>query len=143
MAKTYEKQNAKAIKNGFARFLEAKESILRQGMYKLLEDAVQTALGLHDASHQSHIIMGDTYGWMLVVNGKIDKIEVQAKGGESGNASAQLRTYVGKVPNTGIVGVVMAGMQPANYFAIKYEKGLLENTIQLTRQNFFQYFTKI
>lgn len=143
MAKGYEKQNDKVIKNAFEKFLKDKERILKQGMYRLLEDAVQTALGLHDASHQSHIIMGDTYGWMLVVNGKIDKIQVQAKGGESGNATAMLRTYVDKVPSTGIVGVVMAGMQPANYFAVTYEKGLLENTIQLTRQNFFQYFKQI
>lgn len=143
MAKGYEKQNAKVIKNAFDRLLKSKETILKRGMYRLLENAVKTALGLHDDGHQSHLNMGDSYGWMLVVNGRIDKIEVESRGGESGQATAMLRTYVGKVPPNAIVGIVMAGMQPANFFSITYEKGLLENTIQLTRQNFFQYFKKI
>jgi hypothetical protein len=54
-----------------------------------------------------------------------------------------LRTYESKVPNIGYVGVVMAGMQPANFFTINYEKGILESTIQVTKYNFNQYFTKI
>jgi hypothetical protein len=54
-----------------------------------------------------------------------------------------LRTYVSKVPQRGVAGIVMAGMQPANFFTINYEKAILESTIQITKQNFFQYFSKI
>lgn len=143
MANKYERQNDKVIKNAFARFLKNKELILINGMSKLLESAVKTALELHDEKHQSHITMGDTYGWMLVNNGRIVKIQVVASGNKQGTATAMLRSYVDKIPNIGMVGIVMAGMQPANFFSINYEKGIIENTIQITRQNFLQYFTKL
>ena len=143
MAKGYERQNDKVIKNAFARFLKNKELILINGMSKLLESAVTTALELHDEKHQSHLTIGDTYGWMLVSDGKIVKIQVKATGKKVGEATTMLRTYVDKVPNVGIVGIVMAGMKPANFFSINYEKGIIENTIQITRNNFLQYFRKI
>lgn len=145
MAKSigYEKQNEKVIKAAFARFVKSKDMTIRMGMYRLLEDAVKAALEFHDEDHQSHIEMGDTYGWMLVVNGRIDKIEVNAEAEKVGQASQMLRTYEGKVANLGYVGVVMAGMQPANFFTINYEKGILESTIHITRSNFYQYFRKI
>ncbi len=139
----YEKQNEKVIKAAFARLAKSKDMSIRMGMYRLLEDAVKTALELHDENHQSHIEMGDTYGWMLVVNGRIDKIEVNAEGDKVGQASQMLRTYEGRVPNLGYVGVIMAGMQPANFFIINYEKGILESTIHITRSNFNYYFRKI
>ena len=143
MAKGYERKNDKVIKNAFDRFLKNKELILIKGMSELLESAVQTALELHDEKHQSHITIGDTYGWMLVNDGKIVKIKVEASGRKIGEATSMLRTYVDKMPKAGLVGIVMAGMKPANFFSINYEKGIIENTIQITRKNFHQYFTKI
>lgn len=138
----YEKQNEKVIKAAFARFAKSKDMSIRMGMYRLLERAVKAALEFHDEDHQSHIELGDTYGWMLVVNGRIDKIEVNAEAEKVGKASQMLRTYEGKVPNEGYVGVVMAGMQPANFFTINYEKRILESTIQITKYNFNQFFRK-
>lgn len=139
----YERQNEKVIKAAFARLAKSKDMSIRMGMYRLLERAVKAALEFHDEDHQSHIEMGDTYGWMLVVNGRIDKIEVNAEAEKVGQASQMLRTYEGKVPNVGYVGVVMAGMQPANFFTINYEKRILESTIQITKHNFNQFFRKI
>lgn len=139
----YERQNDKVIKAAFARLAKSKDMSIRMGMYRLLERAVKAALEFHDEDHQSHIEMGDTYGWMLVVNGRIDKIEVNAEAEKVGQASQMLRTYEGKVPNVGYVGVVMAGMQPANFFTINYEKRILESTIQITKYNFNQFFRKI
>lgn len=139
----YERQNEKVIKKAFERLAKSKDTSIRMGMYRLLERAVKAALELHDETHQSHIELGDTYGWMLVVNGRIDKIQVKSEGDKVGQASQMLRTYESKVHDTGYVGVVMAGMQPANFFTINYEKGILESTIQVTKYNFNQYFTKI
>jgi hypothetical protein len=139
----YERQNEKVIKAAFARLVKSKDMSIRMGMYRLLERAVKATLEFHDEDHQSHIEMGDTYGWMLVVNGRIDKIEVNAEAEKVGQASQMLRTYEGKVPNVGYVGVVMAGMQPANFFTINYEKRILESTIQITKYNFNQFFRKI
>lgn len=143
MAKAYERSNALVIEKAFERFLNSKNAIIKEGMKKLLRDAVQTALGLHDEAHQSHITLGDTYGWMLVIDGRMEMIEVEARGDKVGQAEAMLRTYVGRVPNIGIVGIVMAGMQPANFFSINYEKGIFENTMQITKDNFHQYFHKL
>ena len=143
MAKGYEKQNVKVIEKALERFLKNKRIILRNGMVNLLKDAVEVALSLHDDTHQSHLTLGDTYGWMLVMDGKMEKIEIQAKGDNVGQAESMLRTYVGKVPGEGIFGIVMAGMQPANFFSINYEKSIFENTIRLTKGNFYQYFHKI
>jgi hypothetical protein len=143
MTRTHESKNEKVIAKAFERLAASKESSLRKGMYQLLDDAMNTALELHDETHQSHIELGDTYGWMLVINGTIDKIKVKSEGDKVGQASAMLRTYVSKVPQRGVAGIVMAGMQPANFFTINYEKAILESTIQITKQNFFQYFSKI
>ena len=143
MAKSYERKNAQVIEKAFERLLKSKNTIIRDGMIKLLREAVKTALGLHDEAHQSHLTLGDTYGWMLVIDGRMEKIEVEAKRDKVGQAEAMLRTYVGKVPNNGIVGIVMAGMQPANFFSINYEKGIFENTMQITKDNFYQYFHKL
>lgn len=143
MAKTYERQNAKVIEDAFIRLVSTKEHSLKSGMYALMRDAVKIALGLHDEGHQRHLTVGDSYGWMLVIDGVVDKVEIVSNGSMVGETRAMLDSYVKKMPRTGIAGIVMAGMKPARFFAIRYEKSILENTIQITRQNFYQYFKKI
>ena len=137
------KANEKTIQNAFARLVKNKDEIIRAGMYGLLEDAVQTALAAHNEVHQAHIQIGDTYGWMLVHNGKIEEIVVEANSDNQGNASEMLRKQLSKLPKNGWVGVVMAGMQPASYFSITYELGTLEYAKNVTLVNFFQYFKPI
>lgn len=135
--------NEKTIQDAFARLVKNKDEIIRAGMYGLLEDAVQTALAAHNEMHQMHIEIGDTYGWMLVHNGKIEEIVVEANSENQGNASEMLRNQLSKLPKKGWVGVVMAGMQPASYFSITYELGTLEYARNVTLVNFFQYFKPI
>jgi predicted DNA-binding transcriptional regulator len=137
------KANAQVIKNAFARLKLTKDAIIRQGMYGLLEDAVQIALFAHDEKHQSHIELGDTYGWMLVHNHRIEEIAVVSTSDNRGKATKMLRATLKDLPNKGWVGVVMAGMQPANFFTVLYEVGILDGTIQITKQNFSQYFKKL
>jgi hypothetical protein len=86
MTRTHESKNEKVIAKAFERLAASKESSLRKGMYQLLDDAMNTALELHDETHQSHIELGDTYGWMLVINGTIDKIKVKSEGDKVGQA---------------------------------------------------------
>lgn len=137
------KSNDRTILQAFARLSQNKDEIIRAGMYGILEDAVQTALEAHNDMHQMHIEIGDTYGWMLVHNGRIEEIVVEANSDNRGNASRQLREQLGKLPKKGWVGVVMAGMQPASYFSIRYELGTLEYAKNITLVNFFQYFKQI
>ena len=137
------KANQQVIKNAFARLSLSKDEVIRAGMYGLLEDAVQIALEAHDEKHQSHIELGDTYGWMLVHNHKIEEIAVVSTADNRGKATRQLRAKLKDLPSKGWVGVVMAGMQPANYFSVRYEIGMLDFSMQMTKQNFFQYFKAI
>lgn len=137
------KANEQIIKNAFARLKLTKDEVIRAGMYGLLEDAVQIALEAHDEKHQSHIELGDTYGWMLVHNHKIEEIAVVATSDNRGRATKQLRAKLKDLPSKGWIGVVMAGMQPANYFSVRYEIGMLDFSMQMTKQNFFQYFKAI
>lgn len=138
-----QKANQQVIKNAFARLKLTKDEVIRAGMYGLLEDAVQIALEAHDEKHQSHIEFGDTYGWMLVHNHKIEEIAVVATSDNRGKATKQLRAKLKDLPSKGWIGVVMAGMQPANYFSVRYEIGMLDFSMQMTKQNFFQYFKAI
>lgn len=135
--------NQQTIKNAFARLKSTKDEVIRAAMYGLLEDAVQIALDAHDEKHQSHIELGDTYGWMLVHNHRIEEIAVVATADNRGQATKQLRAKLKDLPSKGWVGVVMAGLEPANYFSVRYEMGMLDFAIQMTEQNFFQYFKKI
>lgn len=137
------KKNAQTIGNAFARLRKAEVEIIRAGMYGLLEDAVQHALDAHDEKHQSHIEIGDTYGWVLIHNGAIEDLMVVATSQNEGRATEQLQNIVGKVRKTGWVGVVMAGLEPASYFSVIYEMGMLDYSFQITKQNFFEYFKAI
>lgn len=137
------KANEQTILNAFARLTAAKDETIRAGMYGLLEDAVQIALEAHDEKHRSHIELGDTYGWMLVHNHKIEEIAVVATDNNIGKATKQLRATLKDLPTKGWIGVVMAGLEPANYFSVIYEMGMLDFSIQITRQNFNQYFKKL
>lgn len=137
------KANQQIIKNAFARLKYTKDEVIRSGMYRILEDAVQYALYIHDEKHRSHIEIGDTYGWMLVRNHRIEEIAVVATAENKGKATKQLRSKLAKLPSKGWIGVVMAGLEPANYFSVTYELGILNKTAQMTEQVFTQYFTEI
>lgn len=137
------KANQQVIKNAFARLKATKDEVIRSGMYGLLENAVQIALDAHDEKHQSHIEIGDTYGWMLVHNHKIEEIAVVSTADNRGKATKQLRAKLKDLPNKGWIGVVMAGLEPANYFSVVYETGMLDFSMQMTKQDFFQYFKAI
>lgn len=137
------KANQQIIKNAFDRLKITKDEVIRTGMYGLLEDAVKYALEIHDERHQSHIQIGGTYGWMLVHNHKIEEIAVVATADNRGKAARMLRTKLRKLPAKGWVGVVMAGLRPANYFSVTYEVGIINLTADLTKHTFTKYFTEI
>ena len=137
------KANQIVIKNAFARLKAEKDEVISAGMYALLEDAVKIALEAHDDRHRSHIEIGDTYGWMLVHNHRIQEIAVVSTADNRGEATKKLRAKLRDLPAKGWAGVVMAGLEPANYFSITYEMGMLDASLQITAQNFFQYFEAI
>lgn len=138
------KANIQVIKAACAELKAMKDEAIRAAMYGLLEDAVQIALDAHDEKHQSHIELGDTYGWMLLHDGKVEDIVVVATNDNRGRATKQLRTKaLTMMFKKGWVGVIMAGLEPASYFSVVYETGMLDFSMQMTKQNFFQYFDEI
>ena len=137
------KANNNVINDAFKRLKMTKDQVIQDGMYGLLEDAVQFALEAHDEHHVSHTTIGDTYGWMLVHNHRIVDVVVVATDENLGKADRQLRKYLFRLPAKGWAGVVMAGLEPASYFSLTYELGILNQVIPMTKANFQQYFTKI
>lgn len=135
-------RNDKVIEKAFARLMASETDIIRRGMCSLLEDAVKQALALHDDRHRIHVVKGDTYGWALVHNGNIERLEVTSLPENEGNATEQLNKKASSINGNGWYGIVMAGMKP-QYYVIKYEKEILGSTIRFTKDNFQQYFKKI
>lgn len=139
----YKRENKQAIKNNLLILRNMRDEVIRNGMYALLEDAVQIALDMHDANHQAHIEIGDTYGWALIHNGNIEEISVVSTPQNEGRATEQLRKKARWINKRGWVGIVMAGLEPANYFSVTYESNLLYYTFLDIKQDFFKYFTAI
>ena len=137
------KANNDVINKAFKRLTMTKDEAIKAAMYGILEDAVQYALEIHDDSHPEHVAIGDTYGWMLVRNHKIQEIAVVSTDNNRGEATDLLQRYLKELPTKGWVGVVMAGMAKPSFFSVRYEEKILGETVQITRQNFFEYFTKI
>lgn len=121
-----------------------KDEIIENGMERLLEDSVIYALNIHDNKHRNHLELGDNYGWMIVHNGVIEKIVVKAgSGGGNATARSQLKEIASKLPKKNWVGVVMAGMNPSSFYAVNYEKGILQGAVDNLEMWFSQYFHEI
>jgi hypothetical protein len=135
-------KNDKTIDKAFERLVATKKELFTSGMYRILEDAVKVALELHDEEHMSHLEIGDTYGWALMYNGAIQEIVVVSLPQNEGDALEQLYEEAAFTNAPGWVGIVMAGMHP-NYFSIEFEEEVLNETISITKNNFFDYFKKI
>lgn len=135
-------KNNKVIKEAFERLKANKDEAIEAAMYGILEDAVKIALDLHDERHDIHLVIGDTYGWALMHNGKIKDIMVVSLPENRGDAIDQLQEECAFIAESGWVGIVMAGMHP-NYFSERFERLVLGETIEITKDNFFDYFKQI
>lgn len=135
-------KNNKVIQEAFERLKVGKDEAIEAAMYGILEDAVKIALDLHDERHAMHLAIGDTYGWALMHNGKIKDIMVVSLPDNRGDAIDQLQEECAFAAESGWVGIVMAGMHP-NYFSERFERLVLGKTIEITKDNFFDYFKQI
>ena len=135
-------KNEKTINAAFRRLQVRAFDRCREGMIRILREAVVYALEIHDMGHQRHLETGDSYGWGLWHNGKLIEISVTAKEGPvEGDTNLMLSAY--PVPSLGWVGVVMAGMKPQYYFATQYENEILTATAQMVLSNFLYFFQPI
>ena len=135
--------NGKVIQYAFLRLERAKADRAYLGLKRVLESAMKQALRLHDDKHRKHVELGDNYGWAVVHNGTLIQMGVNAKPGTRGEAAAELRKVAAEC-GSGWQGILMAGMgNKRNYYAFDYELDILIDTIDFTRDNFWDYFHKI
>lgn len=135
-------RNSETIKRAFARLAASEETVVKDGMRNMIKRAVEVALEMHDDKHRQHIEVGDTYGWILVHDGTVVDMEVTSTDRNEGKTAEMLKEKAARLPSEGWAGVVMAGLTPG-YYMVVYEKNILMDTVQVTKDNFGQYFKKI
>jgi len=138
-------QNRKKIRDAFKKAKTEINDNLEKGLTDLLEAGVNFCLSAHDGGHQAHLQnVGDSYGWVLVHNGKEVNRKIFGNGPARGNADAQLSFIASKGTKNGWSGFVLAGLQPATYFLLRYEAFVMRRGIgDLTAVDFSKYFDTI
>lgn len=139
-------KNEKTIENAFRRFVESEYRALIGGMKALLDAAVVFALRRHEERYlHSHLETGDSYGWAIGRQGQCVAIKVTAwtdlPNTEEG-IEAKLRSMVESLSSNKnkYIGVVMAGMKPAEYYNIEFEEEILDETMLMVEGDFDRYF---
>lgn len=141
----YQKQNERTIDRAFRRMVDNKDMVIEKKMIELLQNAVYFALRSHDETHDMHINMGDSYGWVLLHDGKAVRHEITAGGDAEvearSNAYTELMSVSREVPQVGWVGIILAGMHKdvPPYFEVDYEIGILQETFDHTTNKAMQY----
>lgn len=149
MATFASRRNDLIVRNAFKRLEANKETMIESGMVRLLGDAVQYAISIHDHEHFGHRITGDSYGWALVHNGAIKRMQVNGGRHGQGDAEDQLRDVARGVTKEGWVGIILSSMSMAFgnrkpiYFEVDYEMGILDMTQDEIQDHFNDYFKPI
>jgi len=142
MATRYEKRNERVIRNAFKRLPASKDRVARKGLEDLLENAMLYALGEHDHRHWLHKSTANSYGWAIVHNGSVVAHKVNEGRHGDGNAYSDMMSVARGVSQSGWIGILLASMHGDRpmYFAVDYERALLEETADVTKENFGLFF---
>ena len=139
----HEQRNRTVIEKAFARLRQRKESAIADGMYGLLNAALDY---LHEAHEgwMHHENESDTLGWALIHNGRILEAVSQSKGEWTphGDALGRLQEIAGSVPSNAWVGVVLSDMAN-NWYRVDWEMEFLARSADEVRANFNQFFKPI
>lgn len=136
----YESRNNAVINRAFTRLKANKDRVIEAGMKDLLENAMLYAIGAHDHDHWFHKSTADTYGWILLHDGKGVAHNVNEGRHGEGNAYGDLMAVSRLVSQKGWVGVLLAYMGEPMYFVVEYEEEILAQTANITRENFNLFF---
>lgn len=141
----YKASNKAKIISAFAKSYVNAHMAMQQGLERLLNLGVEYCLKNHDARHQRHLQVGDSYGWLLMHNGEEIKRRIYAEGAEAeGNASSSLDWVKGIMPQDGYVGIILAGVDPPEYFQVLYEFVPMRQAIKdIKAEDFNRYFKKL
>lgn len=145
----YQQQNDRRIKAAFDRFAKRKDAIIEDGMRRLMKDAMEYALDLHDYEHHAHRTHEDSYGWAVLHDGQIKHLQVNGGRHGHGLAEAQIRDVATRAKQTGWVGILLASMvleyekRKPTFFEVDYEMGILNATADEIGDFFKEYFKPI
>ena len=145
----YQQKNNRTIDRAFSRMLTETDTAIESKMVELLKSAVLYALDAHDETHDMHINMGDSYGWLLLHDGKPVKYEVTTGGDlemeARSNAYTELMAVSREVSQIGWVGIILAGMHKdvPPYFEVDYEIGILHQTFDHTSDKAMKYVKRL
>ena len=139
----YEGQNKSVIYRAFARLRKSEEAVIREGMYGLLDAALEW---LHEAHEEwmHHENENDTLGWALIHDGNIVEAVSQSKGEwtPNGDALGRLQAIASEVPSGAWTGVVLSDMAN-NWYRVDWEMGFLTYSKDEVKSHFHQFFKPI
>jgi len=143
---SFEQANERVIDNAVAKFKERANKALMDGMYGLMNAALDYLHEAHelykpDMAHESE---ANTLGWALVYNGKVMEVVAQDKGPwtPKGDALGRLEMVVSGVRSTGWVGIVLSDMAN-DWYNIDLEMHFLNYSIDEVKTHFHDFFKPV
>lgn len=139
-------RNSSVINRAFSRLRKSEDAMVRDGMRRIMKDAMEYAISQHDHNHFGHRIHENSYGWALVHDGKVEELHINGARHGHGDAEDQLWAVAGEIGRRGWVGILLASMvlefngrRPV-YFEIDYEVGIFAATTDKVEEWFNTYF---
>lgn len=139
-------KNNKIIENAFKRLAATEHLTIVGGLKAILDAAVVFALQRHkERGLPAHQESGDSYGWALGYQGQCVAIKVTVGTIYSDKSVREmLESAVMRYSSQNkYVGIVMAGMDPPQFYKLEHEEEILNDVMDLVAGDFDRYFHKI
>lgn len=144
-----EKRNSAVIDRAFSRLRKSEDAMVKDGMRRIMRDAMEYAISQHDHHHFGHRIHDNSYGWALVHDGKLVELHINGARHGHGDAEEQLQNVAKSIGKPGWVGILLASMvlefnrRKPIYFEVDYEIGIFAETTDMVEEWFKTYFKPI
>lgn len=135
--------NSSIIKDAFSYLKASEESIILDGMIRFMKRAMDFALSSHDDHHGLHSEFDDDYAWAVLQGRMVVACGAKQGGRNPMGAEAAIRQFAPSIAGSGWTGVLMAGMNPPEWFSVDYEMSILHTTAMMTESEFTSYFRPI
>lgn len=135
--------NNRKIEKAFSRFLSSTKEKSYRAVSRGTGEGYGYALDLHKtAQHNLHLTLGGDFGYMVAQDGSVRKSDV-VKGKVEVYATAvkALDEHLANAPQSGVLGVVSAGMESAP-FDDPWERSVLTSAFQKAKDRAIREFEK-
>lgn len=143
------KRNEATISKAFNGLKHNEHQLMISALKGILDAAVVFALQRHEEMYlHNHLETGDSYGWALGYQGECIAIKVTTWEDLPTTNLGITQTLTDLVCSLSsskdkYVGVVMAGMEPTEYYNLMMEEMVLADTKDFVASDFDRYFQKI